>query len=390
MENKPNKKNFSLLAAELECTNIMSSTSYIRLKVKTQVHFPRLGSSEVVHDRLSHSSEVGSSSLITSYSVALSKGWDENALDYNGSVKPCALLHDIGHPPLGHDGAKFLDAYLKHAGLPEGFSDNNNNLVVIEQNDIHVSDYTISSVIKYPDKLYPDQKDKYCEILQKSLKDDFDYFSSLGVILSPQTRTIACQIMDVSDENTYINSDLADFFCLGNTVPVDKLNAIASSYDVFIDNELYFEFLSVIASGNKNLIREYFNENKNKMNMNYTLTQEGIVPVCPKLDAFKDFLWQVELKYYISSVRLDPFHLENMKKLRLYVSNVIHNNFVPSRSYADLISKASCPTEVLRLKRDMIAATTDWFVTGFKDEANDELGIVKGLDLGPDSTIQYN
>lgn len=386
-----NSKLHPLLTSELEVTEIMSSTAYLRLKSKTQVHFPKLGSSEVVHDRLSHTNEVAPSASIISLSIAARMGWEQLSVDYRGSIKPAALLHDTGHPPLGHDGAKFLDAYFKDAGLEEGFSDNNNTLVVIKKNKIAVSDYTIASVIKYPDKLYPSQKGEYEPILEAALKDDFEHFKSLGVNLKNQTRTIACQVMDLADENTYVCSDLSDFFCLGNTIPEKDIIERAEKHPFFTD-AYYSELIDVIKCGDKNVIRGYFNNIKNKMNTNYEINENGVVALDPELKTFWNLLWELELSYYISSVRKSEFHLSNMKKLRDYISNVVHYNLLPSKSYSKLIEECGDPVKSLMYKRDMIAETTDWFVTGFdNNETWSNFGVgAEGLDIGPESTIHYD
>jgi dGTP triphosphohydrolase len=107
--------------------------------------------------------------------MAEQMGWHADTLDPFGSVKPCSLLHDIGHPPLGHPGAHEMNQYFSNKGLKDGFCDNSNTLVVIDKNDIMVSPYTIASVIKYPDRLYRTQGE-YLEMLKKALKMDQEHF----------------------------------------------------------------------------------------------------------------------------------------------------------------------------------------------------------------------
>ncbi len=356
----------TLLQSELQISNIETNKQFCRLADKTQVSFPRSGLPEVVKNRLTHSSEVATSSAIMGIAISERMGWSPLDVDYQGSIKPCALLHDVGHPALGHSGADFLDFYFKEKGLTEGFSDNNNTLTVIDKNNIMVSMYTIASVIKYPDRLYPDQKEKYQPHLDKAIREDQEHFASLGLTLKEQTRTIACQIMDEADRNTYICSDLSDFLCLGHTLSIEALKEMAHEQNlVFRYSEIQALF-SIIRAGDKTAIKAYFNNLKNQFNMNYTLTPEGIKVVNEDLHAYREFLWDVEYKHYIHPLRKEAFHLNNMKMLKRYVDKVVLDGFCPSRTYSELVEQAKKNEDksaLLRAQRDMIAEATDWYVT---------------------------
>jgi dGTP triphosphohydrolase len=363
MNTKNNTMRFDhRLRSELQISNIETNKQFCRLSEKTQVAFPGQGRSEVVRNRLTHSYEVATSSAIMAYNIAIINGWDESVVDYQGSVRPCSLLHDIGHPPLGHDGAKYLDTYFKKNGLSEGFCDNNNTLTIIEKNHIMVSKHTICSVIKYPDRLYRDQDERYSDLLKSAVKEDAKYFAP-WIELAPQTRTVACQIMDEADRNTYICSDLSDFLCLGNTISIDSLKSMAHQADLSYRYSELNTLISMLRSGDKTAIKAYFNTLKNQFNMNYTLSAQGLCVINPELQAYREFLWDVEMKHYIEPIRKKPFHLENMKKLEEYVDKVVVQGFAPSRTYAEKIEQADNAADVLRAQRDMIAETTDWYVT---------------------------
>lgn len=406
------------MRSELQISNIETSKQFSRLSEKTQVAFPTQGRSEVVRNRLTHSYEVATSSAIMAYNIAAINGWDEDAADYQGSVRPASLLHDIGHPPLGHDGQKWIDAFFKNQpvdansekttddqvvqpdydpnriALPEGFCDNNNTLTVIEKNHIMVSKHTICSVIKYPDRLYAEQKEKYEDLLASATQDDLAHFSK-WVELAPQTRTVACQIMDEADRNTYICSDLSDFLCLGNTIAIEPLKSMAHQADISYRYSELNTLISMIRSGDKTAIKAYFNTLKNQFNMNYTLTESGLTVINPELHAYREFLWDVEYKHYIQPIRKEPFHLSNMKKLKEYVNKVVYQGFAPSRTYAERISNAESELDVLRAQRDMIAETTDWYVTHIHKNAlsagsapmNSQL-VRGGLDTQPNGMVE--
>lgn len=360
------------LISKLQIAAIETNKLFRRLSEKTQVAFPRQGMPEVILTRLTHSYEVATSAAVMAYWIADQLGWTPRAVDYQGSVEPCSLLHDIGHSCLGHSGAKILDNYFKNKGLKEGFCDNNNVLVVIEKNHIMVSDHTVASVIKYPDGLYPHQKERYTALLAKELDRDAEHFASLGLQLLPQTRTIACQIMDEADRNTYVCSDLSDFLCMGYKLSIDELKRMSEKFGlVYRYSELQTLF-SVMRSGDKTAIKAYFNNLKNQFNMNFTLTEKGIVVLNPSLHAYREFLWEVEHEYYIKPIRREAFHLNNVEKMNAFIRKVVEEGFTPSRTYAAIIKKAQEAGDtqaILRAQRDMIAETTDFYVTNIHMQA---------------------
>lgn len=351
-----------LLRSELQISNIETNKQFCRLAEKTQVVFPGKHS-EVIRNRQTHSYEVATSASIMALSIAQKKNWASLSVDYQGSIKPCSLCHDLGLGALGHDGATILDAYFKSKGLDEGFCDNNNTIVVIEKNNIMVSRYTICSVIKYPEKMYASQKLKYADLLALSIKEDKDHFLTLGLDLIDQKRTIACQVMDEADRNSYVTSDLSDFFCLGNTLSVDVIKAAANKIDLAYRYTELSTLLSVLRSADKSSIKSYFNNLKNQFNMNYTMTEEGVTVINKDLHAYREFLWDIEFEYYIKPIRNRIFHEQNVGKFRNYIDRVVDGGFTPSRTYALAIEQAQSPEEKLRAQRDMIGEVTDFYVT---------------------------
>jgi dGTP triphosphohydrolase len=354
------------LLSKLQISAIETNKLFRRLSEKTQVAFPRQGMPEVLLTRLTHSFEVATSSAVMAYFIADQFGWAPRAVDYMGSVEPCSLLHDIGHTPYGHPGKDVLSQRFTSVGLDEGFCDNNNVLTVIEKNNIMVSDHTIASVIKYPSDLYPYQMEKYTALLQKELARDAAHFASLGLHLLPQTRTIACQIMDEADRNTYVCSDLADFLCLGNTLSSNTLKQMADKAGLVYRYSELQALASVMRSRDKSTIKAYFNNLKNQFNMNFTLTEKGLTVLNASLHAYREFLWDVEHEHYIKPIRQEDFHLNNMKKFHAFIDKVLNEGFAPSRTYAAAIQRAKDAgdrTSMLRAQRDMIAEATDLYVT---------------------------
>ena len=356
---------FVELQSEEQVAIIESNKQFIRLQEKPLVMFTEQGKFEVTRDRLTHSYEVATSARIIALTIEKNKQWPSGTVDYQGSIRPVCLLHDIGHCSFAHPGSELLDDYFKGKGLEEGFSDNNNNLVVMEQNSIVVSDYTLSSVIKYPDKLYSYQKELYLDKLKKALKEDAEHFAKHGVKLTNQKCTIACQIMDEADRNAYICSDIADYLCLGHTLPAEKLKQMASDMNLAYQYTELPNLISLLKSDSKTAIKSHFLNLKNKFNTNYKLTKRGIEVIDKDLHEYREFLWNVEFMFYITPIRKGDMHKSNMERLTAYADMVTTGGYCPSKVYGRMIEaakKEDRPLDVLRAQRDMIAEATDLFV----------------------------
>lgn len=375
-----NSTNFTLprLSQSLiERSSIESNKQYKRLNEKTQVLVPQNGMEEVTQSRLTHSYEVATSSLMISSMIAEELGLNIHDIDYQHSVYNASLLHDIGHPPFGHDGAVLIDQFCYEKGFLEGFSDNNNNLIVIEKNNIEVSDYTKVSVIKYPSKLFTDQKETYLPLLNKALEEDRLHFSKFGINLSPKDNelTIACQIMDEADRNTYVCSDLGDFFCLGNEVTLDSLYKLSSTlgYEDSIHSYIN-EMFEAIKDGNKNAIKEFFNKTTIIFNANHTLTDSGLGFKNNELFKFREFLSEATYEFFISPIRDDDFHKSNMVMLKEFLDYVYDEEFYPSKYYEKEIKKTNNHDYKMKMIRNMVSEVSDWYIFKFANAyAKDEV-----------------
>lgn len=344
-------------------TSITSNKQFKRLNEKTQVLVPQNGQEEVIQSRLTHSYEVATSSEMIATFIADQLGVNKDNVDYQYALFNVSLLHDIGHPAFGHDGAELIDSYFVNKGLKEGFSDNNNNLVVIEKNDINVDDYTKASVIKYPEKLYDYQKEIYLPILAKAIEEDKENFKQYGVDLRNQTTTITCQIMDEADRNTYAGSDMCDFFCLGNNITKEELIAFAEKqgqYHLIFDhvNDLW----DVVKTNDKSKIKKYFADMTNAFNFNHTLTEDGIAFINEVLYHFREYLVSLTYVYFITPVCEDEFTLQNRELLEDFLDYVFENEFYPSKHYSGLILNEVDVENKLRLIRDMVSEVSDWYV----------------------------
>lgn len=347
--------------------NIESNKAFQRLLDKTQVLATQLGRDEIIKNRLTHSYEVATSAEIIAQTIST---YAFNA-DYQKSVYNVSLLHDIGHPPFGHDGAKRLATTFKKFGVEEGFSDNNNNLVIINKNQIEVSDYELASLIKYPTKLYKSQKE-YRDILDKAIDEDLAYFAEKIKIDKRPKRTVSCEIMDEADRNTYTCADLSDCYCLGladESGLVDMLNS-----DRFYDVEI-IETLTVaiqaVKKKNKTLIKNTFNKLKTRLNQNYYLAKNLKLKHRDKqLFEFREALNKLCMKIYIKSDYVKKNRNIEQKYLAYYIDYILDNEYYPSQYYSRKISEAKKDVEKYTLIRDMIADSTDNFIKNFYLEKN--------------------
>src|SRR5271154_371942 len=99
-----------------DCDRVIHSTTFRRLKHKTQVFVFHEG--DHYRTRLTHTLEVAQ----IARALARQLGLDEDL------TEALALAHDLGHPPFGHAGERALDACLRAHG---GFDHNAQTLRVV-------------------------------------------------------------------------------------------------------------------------------------------------------------------------------------------------------------------------------------------------------------------
>ncbi len=352
--------------ALLERTNIEASKGYQFLEKKTQVLVPSMKGITITKNRLTHSNEAETSGMLIATDMAEKLNISVSEIDYRFSLGNVCLTHDIGQAPFGHDGQRVINSKIKSLGVFEGFDDNNNNFVVLEKNLLLLSDYTVASLIKYPHKLYPSQKKEYLPLLEAAIALDKEHFANLGIHLEEQTRTIACEIMDRADENSYICSDLADFFCLGNVVTLKELRTLARTQPFALECTELTHLANLLRSGAKTAIKAYFNDLKNRFNFNYTLTNKGVTIVDQDLDDYRLFLNAVSTKFFIEPKQDSDQNKKNLQNLERYIDYVIEHKYYPSKTYRTLIESSTSEIEKLTYIRDMVGETTDWYIINFK------------------------
>ena len=105
---------------------IVHSAAYRRLSAKTQVFTGEMG--DYHRTRLTHTLEVASVARTIGRALALNEDL----------IEALALVHDLGHPPLGHAGEELLDECLRGEG---GFSHNSQALRIVRELEIRYHEF---------------------------------------------------------------------------------------------------------------------------------------------------------------------------------------------------------------------------------------------------------
>lgn len=185
---------------------IMYSSSFRRLQGKMQL----LGikNDQFFRNRLTHSLEVAQ----IARSIAGIIQYD-SAESY--IVEAGALAHDLGNPPFGHAGERYLNELFAESGGFEGNAQTLRILTSVEKKrpsflGLNLTYRSLLSVVKYFNKFDVELYKKE-QKTQKFIYDD-DYELLAGFIQNNQVkiRTLDVQIVDIADEIAYAAHDLED------------------------------------------------------------------------------------------------------------------------------------------------------------------------------------
>ena len=325
-----------------EIRAIKDSKPFEFLLEKTQVQTAAVGRDIIAKNRGTHSDSVVNVAHAMMLSIAKDLGMNSKYdVDYRKTLTQSCLLHDIGHPPFGHDGAEKLDALFKSLGLKEGFDDNCNNITVILAHNIGVRDEVIADIIKYPNKMYEEHIDRFIPKLKEVIEQDKEYFSKYGVNLKNQKRTIACQIMDRADEIAYTCDDMSNYFCLNRDKKISFKEAM-KFFDKHDEKhlELADRMIKAVNSGKKSEIMKFFSELKVELSDNFKLVDEGVKVKNNSLHSFRSGLSKMSFEYYIKPLRKENLHLDNVKRLEVFLNHCVDGYYDGSRMYSEKIEEA--------------------------------------------------
>lgn len=226
---------------------VLHCPSFRRLENKTQL-FPGQ-ESDFFRNRLTHSLEVAQiARSIACKFIARYPGCDFIEPDV---CEIAGLIHDIGHPPFGHNGERALDDCMKDCGGFEGNAQTLHVILRLEKKEkprmifddngndcrcgLNLTVRSIAASLKY-DNMIPTYRDEsaafqkgyyQCDnsivkIVKEKLVGDRDY--------SP-FKTIECAIMDIADDIAYSTYDLEDAFKAGFLTPYRMMAADDKIYE---------------------------------------------------------------------------------------------------------------------------------------------------------------
>lgn len=214
---------------------VLHSPAFRRLQNKTQL-FPGY-ESDFFRNRLTHSLEVAQ--IAKTIAHKLKKEYPELDLELD-VCEIAGLMHDLGHPPFGHNGEMALDECMSQDG---GFEGNAQTLRIITRlekkecvepmfdekgNDrrvgLNLTARVIASALKY-DREIPLSREgseliKGYYLSEKEIVDTIK-LRLVGSSNIEEFKTIECAIMDLADDIAYSTYDVEDAFKAGFLTPYE-------------------------------------------------------------------------------------------------------------------------------------------------------------------------
>jgi len=233
---------------------IMYSSSFRRLQGKMQL----LGikQDQFFRNRLTHSLEVAQ----IARSIAGTIQYD-SAESY--IVEAGALAHDLGNPPFGHAGERFLNEMFKDIGGFEGNAQTLRILTNIEKKrpgfrGLNLTYRSMLAVVKYFKKFDKNSFLRGDQTKQKFIyDDDYEMLESFIKQNEIRIRTLDVQIVDISDEIAYAAHDLED----GLRVKAYTIDEILHDYKAKYGESVCYKILEDIVDKS----REKAGYGKNKI-----------------------------------------------------------------------------------------------------------------------------
>ena len=185
---------------------IMYSSSFRRLQGKMQLLGIR--NDQFFSNRLTHSLEVAQ--IARSIAGAIQYDLGECYV-----VEAGALAHDLGNPPFGHAGERFLNQLFLDVGGFEGNAQTLRILTNVEKKrpdfrGLNLTYRTMFSVVKYFNKLDREQFQKDHRAQKFIYDDEYELLKKAVDENEIKVRTLDVQIVDIADEIAYAAHDLED------------------------------------------------------------------------------------------------------------------------------------------------------------------------------------
>lgn len=182
---------------------VMYSSSFRRLQGKMQL----LGikNDQFFRNRLTHSLEVAQIARSIAGTIQYQQG--ESYI-----VEAGALAHDLGNPPFGHAGERFLNKEFFDIGGFEGNAQTLRILTNIEKKrpdfrGLNLTYRSMLSIVKYFNKFNENDDSGKQKFIYD---DDYDLLENFVKNNDIKLRTLDVQIVDIADEIAYAAHDLED------------------------------------------------------------------------------------------------------------------------------------------------------------------------------------
>ncbi|MHC2108358.1 dGTP triphosphohydrolase [Methylobacterium sp. CM6246] len=234
-------------------SRIIHSASFRRLQGKTQV-FP-VHESDFFRNRLTHSLEVAQIAEGIAQRLNATPSFEADPINERACMN-AALIHDLGHPPFGHNGERALDDAMRAYG---GFEGNAQTIRIIARlekkflrqpassDDVDYCDEdsraglgltyrTILSALKY-DRVIPHTRGEQEKLVKGYYATEKNIIDRAKFAVDPEWtdrhsfKTIECSIMDIADDIAYSTYDLEDCLKAGFLSPAEILATDQGLFD---------------------------------------------------------------------------------------------------------------------------------------------------------------
>jgi dGTPase len=282
------KKNLYRSFYQRDRDRIIHSTSFRRLKYKTQVFVYDEG--DHYRTRLTHTLEVSQISRSISRYFKLNEDLSE----------AISLAHDLGHPPFGHAGEKILDYCIRDHG---GFNHNIHSIRLVTElekayqnfDGLNLSINTIDGIVKHngPNYLIKQNLDLLPN-LNKIKKINFYNQSSLEAQISALSDDIAYNNHDIDDgirAGLFSINDIKDLPIIGEII---KNKNKQFKNKKLLRNEIIRSIINFMVTDLILYTKKNLKKNKIKTIDDVYNSKKFIVSFSPKLikanDQIKEFL----------------------------------------------------------------------------------------------------
>jgi len=374
-----------------EQINIFTLNSFKRLGEKTQI-IPNFENKNIhISNRLTHSLEVGSIAKIITKKLPSDLNLNEEQI-FN-----ICLLHDIGHPSLGH----FLEEKLNEVlnDTEYNFEGNANNFLIIEKENLKLHNKTLVSLIKYPKMidskntkgLYKYHFNKLIKLLLKEYikqqnkfnfnnyglenKEKIKYIENVllkkeninnkdielfeNIFEFKNIRTLESLIMETSDDIAYLTHDLKDYLTYKNNFNLKELSNVSK----YFKNNKYKKLIEDI---NKNNIEETIIKIRNIFinNVGFDTDTSELYFKSKDIEEFKLMLRKLIYEDFILPVikdienKVDEKFIEEKYFKKIKDKNFI-NDIVISETYKKLINNTNNINKKKRYMVNYLAEKTD-------------------------------